>query len=157
MSRTRSSPRVCTLVLFIRKVQVLNRKEQFLLEERCPAQRRLQYTWSVCLSARLLPRATNRPKSQRVQRYTGLILKMAIFQKILRSKVMAWEPSERANMLISTGLPKLGPLGLCILKAQEVTTKDCIDSCELSTTFACVRLSASYILAGHHEYSTTHN
>ena len=30
---------------------------------------------------------------------------------------------EQANMVISTGLPRPGPLALCILKAQEVTTK----------------------------------
>ena len=31
--------------------------------------------------------------------------------------------SEKANMLIRTGLPRAGLLALCILKAQEVTTK----------------------------------
>ena len=41
--------------------------------------------------------------------------------KILCSKVVVWKPSEWANMLISTDLPRLGPLPLCIMKAQEVT------------------------------------
>ena len=65
-------------------------------------------TWSVCLfvclSVCLLPRflpprATNRPKKrhQRVHRYTGFILKKAIFIKELRYKVMAWKPSQQAN------------------------------------------------------------
>ena len=36
----------------------------------------------------LLPRAANR-RHQRVQRYTGFILKMAIFVEVLRSEVMA--------------------------------------------------------------------
>ena len=31
--------------------------------------------------------------------------------------------SEKANMLIGTGLPREGPLALCILNAQEVTMK----------------------------------
>ena len=39
--------------------------------------------------------------------------------KVLCSEVMA---SEQANMQISTGLPRLGPLALCTLEAQEVTT-----------------------------------
>ena len=34
---------------------------------------------------------------------------------------MAWKPSEKAVVQISTGLPR--PLPLCILKEQEVTTK----------------------------------
>ena len=54
-------------------------------------------TWSVipsvCLSVTTFS-ATTRNKAakkryQRVQYYTGLILKMAIFVKVLRSKVMA--------------------------------------------------------------------
>ena len=47
-----------------------------------------------------------------------LDLKKVIFIKLLHSKV-----SEQANMLISTGLPRPGPLAQCILKAQEVTDK----------------------------------
>ena len=54
-------------------------------------------TWSVSLSVRLSVTtfsATTRNKAakkryQRVQCHTGLILKMAIFVKVLRSKVMA--------------------------------------------------------------------
>ena len=83
---------------------------------------------SVCLSLLTTFSATTRNKpakkrQQQVQRYTGFILKMAMFVKLLRSRVMAWKPSEQANMLISTGLPRPGPLALCILKAQKVTTK----------------------------------
>ena len=36
---------------------------------------------------------------------------------------MALKPSEQANMKIGTGLPRQGPLALCTLEAQEVTTK----------------------------------
>ena len=42
---------------------------------------------------------------QRPQCYVGMDLKKAIFPKLLRSKVMACKTSEKANMLISTGLP----------------------------------------------------
>ena len=35
---------------------------------------------------------------------------------------MAWKPSEQANMLISTGLPRLDPLA-CTSEAQEATMK----------------------------------
>ena len=45
--------------------------------------------------------------------------------KLLRSRVMVRirNMSEKANMLIRTGLSRAGPFALCILKAQEVTTK----------------------------------
>ena len=53
----------------------------------------LYSTWSVIPSVTTLS-ATTRNKAakkryQRVQYHTGLILKMAIFVKVLRSKVMA--------------------------------------------------------------------
>ena len=63
-------------------------------------------TWSMCLSVclcvRLLPRflplyATRWPRSDINWFYTGFIKKMAIFIKILHSKVMPWKPSEQAN------------------------------------------------------------
>ena len=64
----------------------------------------------VCLLPPLLLYTTrNKPskeRHQRVQRYTGLILKLAIFVKVLRSKVMARNTSEKANMLISLSSPQ---------------------------------------------------
>ena len=67
---------------------------------------------SVCLSVTTFS-ATTRKKSaklQRVQSYTGLIVKKAIFiKKILHSKVMVQRPSGQANML---GLPRPGPIAL---------------------------------------------
>ena len=45
---------------------------------------------------------------------------MAIFVNVPRSEDMA---SEQANMQISTGLPRPGPLALRTLEAQEVRTK----------------------------------
>ena len=42
--------------------------------------------------------------------------------------------SELAIMQISTGLPRLRLLAPCMLKAQEVMTRACIDSRMLSTT-----------------------
>ena len=50
----------------------------------------------------------------KVETYVGFSL------KLLRSGITAWNTS---NRLIRTGLPRAGPLALCILKAQEVTTK----------------------------------
>ena len=79
----------------------------------------------VCLFT-TLSATRNKPtkkRHQQVKHYAGLIFKIAIFVKILHSKVMTWKPTEQANMLISTGLPRLGLLALCILKEQEVTTK----------------------------------
>ena len=60
---------------------------------------------SVCLLPGFLPprvRIQVNSDYDPVQCYTGLILQKAIFVKILRSKV-----TEQANMLISTGLPRL--------------------------------------------------
>ena len=61
----------------------------------------------VCLSVTTFSVTTrNKPAKkwhQRVQRYTGYV---AIFVKVLRSKVMAWKPSQQANVLISTGFPR---------------------------------------------------
>ena len=44
-------------------------------------------------------------------------------------------------MLITTGLPQLGPLALCILNAQEVSTKGMY-----RLPLARVRLYVSYVL-----------
>ena len=81
----------------------------------------LQYL--VCVSVTMFF-ATTRNKSaknwhQWVQRHTGLIINLAIFVIALCSTVMVWKPSQQANMLISTGIPRPGPLALCISKAQE--------------------------------------
>ena len=54
----------------------------------------------------------------KVEKYVGFSL------KLLRLRVMVWNTSEKANIyIIRIGLPRAGPLALCILKAQEVTTK----------------------------------
>ena len=66
-------------------------------------------TWSVCLCvcvcvydySRSVGNETAYERYQRVQCHAGLIFKMAIFVQVLRSKVMAWKPSEQANMLMS--------------------------------------------------------
>ena len=62
-------------------------------------------------------------RNQWVWRCTGFILTQAIFVKVPHSEVMARKPSEQANMLISTGLPRPDPLALCTKEAQEATTK----------------------------------
>ena len=54
-------------------------------------------------------------------------------------------------MQISTGLPRLRPLALCIFKAQEVTTKACIDSHMQSTTVASPCQTLRELLAGYNE------
>ena len=57
---------------------------------------------SICLLQLFLPpRAqTGKKRHQQVQRYTGFIMKMAIFVKVLRSRVMSWKPSQQAKMLL---------------------------------------------------------
>ena len=88
-------------------------------------------TWSVSLSVRLSVTtfsATTRNKPakkryQRVQCHTGLILKMAIFVKLLHSKVMAWKPSEQANMLMSMAyLDQILPVSSTV-EGVEVTRR----------------------------------
>ena len=73
------------------------------------------------LTSRAINRSTNNATYSvlgiQVENYVGFSL------KLLRSGVTAWNTIEKANMLIGTGLPWAGPLALCILKAQEVTTK----------------------------------
>ena len=89
-------------------------------------------TWSVCpsvcLSITTFSATTcSKPakkQQQLVQRYTDLFLNMTIFSNYCALKLWREKPSERANMVISTGLlPRPGPLALCILNAHEVTTK----------------------------------
>ena len=69
--------------------------------------------WFVCLHLSVTTfSATTRNKAannwyQLVRHYTGLILNVAIFVKILRSKVMPLEPSEQSNMLMSLSSPAL--------------------------------------------------
>ena len=81
----------------------------------------LSFRPSVCLSVTTFSPSTRnktaKKQYQLVHCHTGFISKMAILVKRLRSKVMA------ANMQISTGSPRPRLLALCILKAQEVTTK----------------------------------
>ena len=68
-------------------------------------------TWymCVCLSGLILAlHATRRPKTDTNGFSDSLVdLKMPIFLNPLWSKVMAWNTSERANMLISTASPQL--------------------------------------------------
>ena len=55
-------------------------------------------------------------------------------------------------MVISTGLPRLRPLALCILKAQEVTTKGVYRLPHaVSTTVASLCQTLCELLAGDHE------
>ena len=94
------------------------------------AQRGLQYLvchsvcLSVCLSVTTFSPATRnktaKKRYQLVQCHTGFILKMTFLVKMLRSKVMAWKQSERANMQISNGLPRPA---LRTLEAPEVATQ----------------------------------
>ena len=57
------------------------------------------------------------------------------FVKVLYSRVMSWKHSEQTNnMLISTGLPRLGLLALCIWKHKKSQQRACIDSNMLSTS-----------------------
>ena len=108
----------------------------FLLHCGKPSRACTARAWSVCLSVTKFSATThNKPakkRHQRVQRYTGFMFKMAIFVKLLCSKVMAWKPSEQANMLISTGLPRPGPLALCILSAFH--------SFKIYFLLSCIRL-----------------
>ena len=74
---------------------------------------------------------------------------LALFQRCSVSVwrgVTASNTSKKANMLIATGLPCAGPLALCVLKAQEVTTKDAyrLPHAVYSCTYPVPRLSASY-------------
>ena len=95
----------------ILRVQLMN---QGLIINACAA-RVTVVGLCVCVSVTTFSATMrNKPakkRHQRVQRYTGFILKMAIFVKVLRSKVMA---SQQAQLVISTGLPRPGPLALCI-------------------------------------------
>ena len=74
---------------------------------------------SVCLSVTTFSATTRnktaKKRNQRVQCHTGFIFKMAIFVKVLRSKVMAWKPSEQANMLMS--MAYLDQI-FCLFRAQ---------------------------------------
>ena len=67
-----------------------------------------------CLVSAATRNKTAKKRYQRVQYRTDFIF---------NSEVMARKPSEQANILISTGLPRPGPLALRTLEAQEVTTK----------------------------------
>ena len=74
----RSSPRVCTLGLFIN-----------------PRYSTWSVSVSVCLSVTTFSAATRnetmKERYQKVQHYTGLILDLAIFVKAMRLRVMAWK------------------------------------------------------------------
>ena len=65
----------------------------------------------VCVGATYMYSRTTRnmaakKRYQQVQYHTGLIFKMVIFMNPLCSKVIAWNTSEKANMLMSTASPQ---------------------------------------------------
>ena len=77
----------------------------------------------VCLSVTTFP-PTSRNKTAkkryvRLHHYTSLILKRAIFVKVLCSKVMALKASEQANMQMSTGLPDQILLVFCTMETSD--------------------------------------
>ena len=121
---------------------------------------------SVCQSVTTFSATTcNKPakkRHQRVQHYTGFILNMAIVVKVLRSKVMAWKPSQQANMLVTAApypwwschKPSLSHGSyrlLCVSwKHKKSQRRACIDSCMLSTTVASPCPTLRELLAGDH-------
>ena len=63
---------------------------------------------SVCVCCSFSATVRNKvakKRYQQFQHYTGLILNMAIFIKILRSKVMVWNMSEKADMQMTLSSP----------------------------------------------------
>ena len=87
------------------------------------AQRGLQYL--VCLSVCYHDFCHHAQQTGKIATPAGselhwLYLK---FVKVPHSEIMAWKPSEQANMQISTGLPRQDVLALRTLEAQDVTTK----------------------------------
>ena len=79
---------------------------------------------SVCLSVTTFSDATRnetaKKRYQRVQCHTGFIFKMAIFGKNAAFERYGVKQSERANMQISTGLPRPA---LRTLEAPEIVTQ----------------------------------
>ena len=78
---------------------------------------------SVSLFPRFLPPRATRKQNSDTKRfsatYTGLILNLANIVKLLHSR----KPSDKANMQISTVLPRPDPLALCILEAPEIAMR----------------------------------
>ena len=106
-------------------------------------------TWSVCVSVTTF---SDTMRNKLAQKKTHWFHLEVIFIKTLHSKVMPWKPSEQANMLINTGLPRPVPLALCILMAQEVTTKGVYQHTRmLSTAVATPCQTLIELLAGDHE------
>ena len=106
---------------------------------------------SVCLRAislhgqSIAPQTILRNQRQiKVEKYVGFSL------KLLRSGVTASKPSERANMQISTGLPRDAP-SLRNLEAPEVSMRECIDFLMLYSSVASP-LPTLIILVGDHGY-----
>ena len=88
-------------------------------------------TWFVCLSVVCVSvtmfSATRHNEAtkklcQQVQRYIGLNLELAIFVKILRSKVMVWKPSKRAIMQIS--MPYLDLASVRVVHCRGIRSYD---------------------------------
>ena len=80
---------------------------------------------SVSLFPRFLPPRATRKQNSDTKRfsatYTGLILNLANIVKLLRSR--GENLVIKANMQISTGLPRPDPLALCILEAPEIAMR----------------------------------
>ena len=101
----------------------------FLINPRCTCTARVTVLGSlVCLSVCSATRSNETTKEwyQQVQHciiYTGLILNLVIFVKLLYCVRELWRENQvKINMQISTGLPWLDLLALRTLEAPEVST-----------------------------------
>ena len=81
---------------------------------------------SVSLFPRFLPPRATRKQNSYTKRfsatYTGLILNLAN-NYCETTTFERRKPSDKANMQISTGLPRPDPLALCILEAPEIAMR----------------------------------
>ena len=105
------------------------------------AQRGLQYlVWfvipSVCLSVCyhiFCHHAQRDNKIADTNRFISTLAWFSNFVQVLRSKVMAWKPSEQTNTLINTRLPRHL---LCVpQRHKKQKRRACIDSRMLSTIY----------------------
>ena len=129
------------------------------------AQRGLQYLVChsfhppVCLSVCPVPlilalRAARWPKSDTngFSATLALIFEVAIFVKVLRSKVMAGKPSEQANILMS--MAQILPVS-SMVEAVEVTRRASIWSwLAKNTTYCEVLFTHLYLLLCNHHVIT---
>ena len=82
-------------------------------------------TWSVylcvCMLPCFLPLCATRLHRKQVHCFTNLILKLAIFVKVLRSKLWRETRAKKANMLMSTASPRPVFAALHTMEALIVT------------------------------------